>query len=62
MPTTDGESITVTYIYSSKYSSEIDEIERKLKYGMIIMDTDNPDRKSKYNPDYENWDNEFLNG
>ncbi|MBO7677192.1 MAG: hypothetical protein J6S49_06730 [Erysipelotrichaceae bacterium] len=42
MPTTDGYSLTVTYIYSSKYLHEIEEVEKKLPKGMIIMDTDNP--------------------
>lgn len=42
MPTTDGYSLTVTYVYSSKYLHEIEEVEKKLPKGMIIMDTDNP--------------------
>lgn len=40
MPTTDGYSLTVTYVYSSKYLHEIEEVEKKLPKGMIIMDTD----------------------
>ena len=41
-PTTDGYSLTVTYVYSSKFQHEIDEVEKKLpKCTMIIMDTDN---------------------
>jgi hypothetical protein len=38
-PTTDGYGLTVTYIYTSKYLHEIEEIERKLPKGIIIMDT-----------------------
>jgi hypothetical protein len=44
MPTTDGYGLTVTYIYSSKYLHEIEEVERKLPKGTIIMDTDKPNR------------------
>ena len=40
MPTTDGYSLTVTYVYSSKYLHEIEAIEKKLPTGMIVMDTD----------------------
>ena len=40
-PTTDGYGLTVTYVYSSKYLHEIEEIERKLPKEIIIMDTDN---------------------
>lgn len=39
-----GYSITVSYTYSSFNPSEIDEIVKKLPKGMIIMDTDNPQR------------------
>ena len=39
-PTTDGYGLTVTYVYSSKYLHEIEEIERKLPKGIIVMDTD----------------------
>ena len=39
-----GYSITVSYTYSSSNSNEIDEIIKKLPKGMIIMDTDNPQR------------------
>ena len=39
-PTTDGYSLTVTYVYSSKWLHEIEEIEKKLPMGIIIMDTD----------------------
>ena len=42
MPTTDGYSLTLTYVYSSKYLHEIEEIEKKLPHGTIIMDTDEP--------------------
>ena len=41
---TDGYSLTVTYVYSSKYLHEIEEVEKKLPKGMIIMDTDKPQR------------------
>ena len=44
MPTTDGYSLTVTYVYSSKYQHEIDDVEKKLPKGMLIMDTDKPQR------------------
>jgi len=44
MPTTDGYSLTVTYVYSSRYLHEIEDVERKLPKGMIIMDTDKPNR------------------
>ena len=44
MPTTDGYSLTVTYVYSSKYLHEIEDIERKLPNGTIVMDTDKPNR------------------
>lgn len=40
MPTTDGYSLTVTYVYSSRYLHEIEAIERKLSKGMIVVDTD----------------------
>ena len=43
-PTTDGYSLTVTYTYSSKYIDEIEEVEKKLPKGMVIMDTDKPQR------------------
>lgn len=43
-PTTDGYSLTITYVYSSKYLHEIEDIERKLPRGIIIMDTDKPQR------------------
>lgn len=39
-PTTDGYSLTVTYVYMSKYLHDIEDVERKLPKGMIIMDTD----------------------
>lgn len=39
-----GYSITVSYTYSSSNPNEIDEIIKKLPKGMIIMDTDNPQR------------------
>ena len=44
MPTTDGYSLTVTYVYSSKYLHEIEDVERKLPKGMIVMDTDKTNR------------------
>lgn len=43
-PTTDGYSLTVTYVYSSKYLHEIEDIERKLPKGMIVIDTDKSQR------------------
>lgn len=43
MPTTNGYSLTVTYVYSSKFLHEIEEIEKKLPKGTIIMDTDKPE-------------------
>lgn len=43
-PTTEGYSLTVTYIYSSKYLHEIEDIEKKLPKGITIMDTDRPQR------------------
>lgn len=43
-PTTDGYSLTVTYVYSSRHLHEIEEVEKKLPKGIIIMDTDNPQR------------------
>ena len=46
MPTTDGYSLTVTYVYSSKYLHEIEEVEKKLPVGIVIMNTD----KSQRNP------------
>ena len=43
-PTIDGYSLTVTYVYSSPYLHEIEEVEKKLPKGMIVMDTDKPNR------------------
>lgn len=43
-PTTDGYSLTITYVYSSKYLHEIEDVERKLPRGTIIIDTDKPER------------------
>lgn len=43
-PTTDGYSLTVTYVYSSKYLHEIVDVERKLPKGTIVIDTDKPQR------------------
>lgn len=40
-----GYSITVTTTYSSFNKYEIDEIEKKLPKGMIVLDTDEPDRR-----------------
>jgi len=42
-----GYSITVSITYSSNCKSEIDEIEKKLPKGMIMLDTDEPDRRVK---------------
>ena len=42
--TTDGYSLTITYVYSSHYLHEIEEVEKKLPKGMIVMDTDSPKR------------------
>ena len=42
--TTDGYSLTVTYVYSSHYLHEIEEVEKKLPKGIIVMDTDKPKR------------------
>ena len=44
MPTTDGYSLTVTYVYSSKYLHEIEAVEKKLPTGMIVIDKDKPNR------------------
>lgn len=57
-----GYSITVSTTYSSFNPAEIDDIERRLPKGMVVMDTDKPDRRTKYNPDNENWYNESVNG
>ena len=43
-PTTDGYSLTVTYVYSSKYLHEIEEVEKELPKGMIVIDTDETKR------------------
>lgn len=53
MPTTDGYGLTVTYVYSSKYLHEIEEIEKKLPNGMIIIDTDKSQRM--YPIEKESW-------
>lgn len=39
-----GYSISVTITYSSYNPSEIDEIEKKLPMGMMVIDTDKPQR------------------
>ena len=39
-----GYSITVTITYSSASKVEIDEVEKKLPKGMLVMDTDEPKR------------------
>lgn len=39
-----GYSITVKTTYSSNIKSEIDEIEKKMPKGMLVMDTDKPQR------------------
>ena len=36
-PSTDGYSLTVTYVYSSERLSEIDAIEKRLPKGMLVM-------------------------
>lgn len=41
-----GYSITVKTTYSSYNSEEIDQIEKKLPKGMVLIDTDKPDRRS----------------
>lgn len=42
-PTTDGYSLTVTYVYSSKYLHEIEDVESRLPRGiLLVMDTDKP--------------------
>ena len=43
-PTTDGYSLTVTYVYSSHYLHEIEDVEKKLPRGTIVIDTDKPKR------------------
>lgn len=48
MPTTDGYGLTVTYVYSSKNLSEIDEVEKRLPKGIIIIDTDKPQKMPKF--------------
>lgn len=40
-----GYSITVKTTYSSFNQSEIDEIEKKMPKGMMVLDTDEPDRR-----------------
>ena len=42
-----GYSITVKITYSSNIKGEIDELEKKIPKGMIVMDTDEPDRRVK---------------
>jgi len=42
---TGGYSITIKYTYSSSNPAEIDEIEKKLPKGMLIIDTDEPDKR-----------------
>lgn len=39
-----GYSITVMHTYSSFNPSEIDELEKKLPKGMLVIDTDHPTR------------------
>lgn len=38
--TVSGESITVTIVYCSFNKEEIDEFEKSLPSGMLVMDTD----------------------
>ena len=40
-----GYSITVKTPYSSNNKGEIDELEKKLPKGMMVLDTDEPDRR-----------------
>lgn len=48
MPSTmGGESITVTIVYSSFIKGEIDDLEKKMPKGMLVMDTDKPQRMVK---------------
>lgn len=42
-----GYSITIKYVYSSFNKSDIDDIIKKLPRGMVIIDTDKPDRRVK---------------
>ena len=42
--TISGESITVSTTYSSFDKYEIDELEKKMPSGMIVIDTDKPQR------------------
>ena len=42
-----GYSITVTITYSSVNKDEIDDLEKKMPNGMIVMDTDKPQRMVK---------------
>ena len=42
--TAGGESITVTIIYSSFDKAEIDELEKSLPAGMLVMNTDKKDK------------------
>lgn len=44
-PTTDAQyGLTITYIYSSNCLSEIERIEKSLPKGILVMDTDKPQR------------------
>ena len=40
-----GYSITVSITYSSSSKEEIDEVEKKIPKGMIVLNTDEPDRR-----------------
>lgn len=42
-----GYSITVTITYSSVNKGEIDDLEKKIPKGMIVMDTDKSQRMVK---------------
>ena len=42
--TAGGYSLTVTITYASQNPKEIDEIEKKLPKGLIVADTDKPQR------------------
>lgn len=42
-----GYSITVTTTYSSFSEAEINQVEKKLPKGMVVIDTDEPDRRVK---------------
>lgn len=53
-----GYSITVSTTYSSFNVSEIDDIEKKLPKGMLVMDTDKPQRMYPLNEIHNQEENE----